>query len=86
MGVGQGEMDGCWDTSHYNFNFNQLRAHGLGCPFTGGQKAQEGGDGKKVAEKQCGKESKEREINMRRKGRRVYKGKMRRARQRGHRF
>lgn len=48
-GGGRTGGNGCWDTSHYNFN--QLRAHGLGCPFTGGQKAQEGVDGKKVKEK-----------------------------------
>lgn len=32
----------CWDTSHYNIN--QPRAQGLGCPCTGGQKAQDGED------------------------------------------
>lgn len=43
-GGGRTGRNGCWDTSHYNFN--QLRAEGLGRPCTGGQKAQDNIDGK----------------------------------------
>lgn len=41
---GRTGRNGCWDTSHYNFN--QPGAEGLGSPCTGGQKAQENVDGK----------------------------------------
>lgn len=43
-GGGRTGRNGCWDTSHYNFN--HPGAEGLGSPHTGGQKAQENLDGK----------------------------------------
>lgn len=58
-GGGRTGRNGCWDTSHYNFN--QPGAEGLGSPCTGGQKAQENVDGKeeKKSKKKGGETARE---------------------------